>query len=117
MTTDQMIAEIAAKPTQVAAFNAFLACLKIELDDATVGDSPPPSVASKYDSIFSAATGQANEILTAIEKDKPALDPVPAKVASPSDPAGPQTASKPTVFMDKPKTVPPAASAASSSTH
>ena len=103
MTMDQLIAEVAAQKSQVAAFSTFLACLKIELDDATVGDSPTPSVASKYDSIFSGATGKANEILTAIEKDKPALDPVPAKVASPSDPAGPVTASKPTVFVDKPK--------------
>ena len=108
MTIDQLIAEVAAQPTQVAAFNSFLACLKIELHDATVGDTPPPSVAAKYDFIFSTATGKANEILSAIETGKPALAPV-EKAASPSDPGGPKSATASTVFTDKPKTAPPSA--------
>lgn len=117
MTLDQLIAEVAAQPTQVAAFNRFLACLKIELDDATMGDTPPPSVTSKYGSIFSAATGKANEILTAIEKGKPALDPVPAKVVSPSDPGGPRSAHTSTVFVDKPATVVPSVSSTLATTN
>jgi hypothetical protein len=110
MTIDQLIAEVAAKPTQVEAFKTFLACLKIELDDATVGDTPPPSVTSKYGSIFSTATGKANEILTAIENGKPALDPVAKTVVSPSDPSGPHSAHTSTVFVDKPATVVPGVS-------
>lgn len=109
MTIDQLIAEVAAQKTRVAAFNTLMECLRIELDDASVGDSPPPSVKSKYDGVFSQANGKANEILTAIEKDKPPLDPVQTAV-SPSDPRGPVSASKPTVFVDKPKTAPPSAS-------
>ena len=113
MTIDQLIAEVAAQPTQVAAFSTFLKCLQIELDDATVGDTPPPSITTKYGSIFSTATSKANEILTAIEKDKPALDPVPVHVAAPSDPSGPiSPMPKPLVFVDKPATVIPPAPAA-----
>jgi hypothetical protein len=115
MTIDQLIAEVAAQPTQVAAFSTFLKCLQIELDDATMGDTPPPSVTTKYGSIFSTATGKANEILTAIEKGKPALDPVPAKVAAPFDPGGPRSpAHTSTVFVDKPATVVTPAVASSS---
>jgi hypothetical protein len=110
MTIDQLIAEVAAQPTRVAAFNTFLACLKIEMADADVGDTPAPAVKSKYDAIFSQAEGKANEILTAIEKDKPHLEPLRAVPASaPGGPASPHVS---TVFVDKPGTVVPSVSTA-----
>jgi hypothetical protein len=108
MTIDQLIKEVAGQPTQVAAFNMLLTCLQIEMKDADAGDTPPPSVKSKYDSIFAQASAKANELLTAIEKDKPALDPVAKAVVSPSDPGGPQSPThSSTVFVDKPATVAP----------
>jgi hypothetical protein len=67
-------------------------------------------VQSKYDTIFSQASGKANEILTAIQKGKPDLAPLVPE--GKSDPAGPKTSAQPTVFIDKPKAdpvvVPPA---------
>ncbi len=104
MTLEQIIAEVAAQPTQVKAFAVLMECLQSEMNDASLGNTPPPSVQSKYDTIFSEASGKANEILTAIEKGKPDLEPVAPK--SPSDPGGPKTAVEPVVFVDKPKTEP-----------
>jgi hypothetical protein len=109
MTIDQLIAEVAAQPTRVAAFNTFLACLQIELDDVSVGNAMPPSVKSKYSAILGQANDKANEILTAIEKHKPPLEPLRAVPASaPGGPASPQPPS--TVFVDKPSTVVPSVS-------
>jgi hypothetical protein len=109
MTIDQLIAEVAAQPTRVAAFNTFLACLQIELDDVSVGNALPPSVKSKYGTILGLANDKANEILTAIEKHKPPLEPLRAVPASaPGGPASPQPPS--TVFVDKPATVVPSVS-------
>jgi hypothetical protein len=106
MTIDQLIAEVAAQPTRVAAFNTFLACLQVELDDVSVGNALPPSVKSKYSAILGQANEKANEILTAIEKHKPPLEPLRAIPASaPGGPASPQPPS--TVFVDKPATVVP----------
>jgi hypothetical protein len=109
MTIDQLIAEVAAQPTRVAAFNTFLACIQVELDDVSVGNALPPSVKSKYSSILGLANDKANEILTAIEKHKPPLEPLRAVPASaPGGPASPQPPS--TVFVDKPSTVVPSIS-------
>ena len=103
MTLDQLIAEVAAQPTQVDAFAKLMECLRIEFNDALVGDSPPPSVASKYDSVFSGAAGKANEILNAIETGKPPLEPIKVEKPAASDPSGPVTKSpEPLVFKDKP---------------
>jgi hypothetical protein len=111
MTIDQLIAEVAAQPTRVAAFNTFLACLQIELDDVSVGNALPPSVKAKYSAILGQANDKANEILTAIEKHKPPLEPLRATPASaPGGPVSPQPAS--TVFVDKPKTVVPSVATA-----
>jgi hypothetical protein len=103
MTLDQLIAEVASKPTQVEAFTTLMTCLQIEMNDAIVGDSPPPSVQSKFDSVFSQASGKAAEILNAIETGKPALDPIVKAPVPASDPGGPVTkAAEPVVFKDKP---------------
>jgi hypothetical protein len=108
MTLDQLIAEVALQPTQAKAFTTFLDCLKIEIDDVFAGDSMPPSLQTKYDSVFDAAATKANDILHAIEDGKPALDPLPVKVVSPSDPGGPVSATPTqTVFVDKPETATP----------
>jgi hypothetical protein len=108
MTIDQLIAEVAAQPTRVAAFNTLLACLQIELDDVSVGNAMPPSVKSKYSAILGQANEKANEILTAIEKGKPPLEPLRAIPAS--APGGPASPYPSTVFVDKPSTVVPSVS-------
>lgn len=103
MTLDQLIAEIAAQPTQTEAFNVLMSCLSIEMKDASAGNSPPPSVQSKYDEVFSGATSKVNEILHAIEDGKPPLEPIPVKTAPASDPTGPVSPTqKSTVFVEKP---------------
>lgn len=107
MTLDQLIAEVAAAPTQVEAFQVLMDCLKIEIDDASCGDSPPPSVQSKFDTIFSQASAKATEILNAIETGKPALEPIVVKPVPASAPNGPVTLMpEPVVFKDKPVPVP-----------
>ncbi len=103
MTLDQLIAEVAAQPTQVKAFTTLMEALQSEIKDASVGNSPPPSVQSKYDDVFAQASGKANEILHAIEKGKPHLDPLAKVTPPPFDPAGPMTATPPKTFIDKPK--------------
>jgi hypothetical protein len=110
MTLDQLIAEVAAQPTQVKAFTVLMECLQSEIKDASAGNTPPPSVQSKYDSVFDETAAKANEILAAIETNKPALEPIrPAPASSPS---GPKTSAEPVVFVDKPKTEPTVAPAA-----
>ncbi len=111
MTLDQLVAEVAAQPTQVKAFETFMECLKIEADDVFAGDSMPPSLKTKYDGVFSGASGKAAEILNAIETGKPALEPVKKPVVSPSDPSGPTSSVKPTTFVDKTETAPPSKAA------
>lgn len=104
MTLDQLIAEVAAAPTQVEAFNVLMNCLSIEMRDASAGNSPPPSVQEKYDEVFSGATSKANEILNAIEFGKPPLDPVKVKEVPAFDPNGPMSPPAPQqrVFIERP---------------
>jgi hypothetical protein len=103
MTLDQLIAEMAAQPSQVRAFQVMIDCLKIEMTDAAAGNSPPPSLQAKYDEIFGTAFNKANEFLHAIEDGKPGLDPLPAKVEAASDPMGPKSETvQPAVFKEKP---------------
>lgn len=107
MTLEQLIAEVAAQPTQVKAFQVFIDCLKIEMTDAAAGNSPPPSLQAKYDEIFGTAFNKANELLHAFEDGKPALDPLPVKDALAMDPSGPKTVSAaPRVFVEKPPASP-----------
>jgi len=105
MTIDQLIAEVAKQPTQVDAFKTFMTCLKIEMDDVFVGDSLPPSLQGKYDSVFGTASDRSNDVLHAIEDGKPVLEPVKPPPAS--APGGPVSPSAPLVFVDKPETIPP----------
>lgn len=106
MTIDQLIAEVAAAPTQEEAFGVLMTCLKIEIADAATGDTPPPSIQTKFDSVFSQAAAKACEILNAIETGKPALAPVVAKEVPASAPNGPVTlVPEPVVFKDKPAPV------------
>jgi hypothetical protein len=101
MTLDQLIAEVAAAPTQIDAFTVLMKCLEIEMKDASSGDSAPPSVQTKYDAVFAGATGKAHEILNAIETGKPALEPVKVKEVPASSPSGPfSTSAKPIVFNE-----------------
>jgi len=103
MTFEQLLAEVAAKPSQVEAFETLMTCLKIEIADASAGDSPPPSIQTKFDAIFSQASAKANEILNAIETGKPALAPIVAKEVPASAPNGPVSlVPEPMVFKDKP---------------
>lgn len=103
MTLDQLIAEVAAAPTQVEAFDVLMNCLSIEMRDASAGNSPPPSVQEKYDEVFSGATSKANEILNAIEFGKPPLEPVKAKETPAFDPNGPMSpATQQRVFIERP---------------
>jgi hypothetical protein len=112
MTLDQLIAEVAKAPTQIEAFTVLMKCLEIEMKDASAGDSAPPSVQTKYDAVFSSATGKAHEILAAIETGKPTLEPVPVKEVPASDPRGPVTPIPPSaVFVDKPATEVPSTTA------
>lgn len=102
MTLDQLIAEVAAAPTQIDAFKVLMKCLEIEMKDASSGDSAPPSVQTKYDAVFSGATSKAHEILNAIENGKPPLDPVKVKEVPASNPNGPFTSQpEPLVFKEK----------------
>lgn len=103
MTLDQLIAEVAAQPTQVQAFQKLMECMGIELADASTGNSPPPSVKSKYDEVFSQASGKANEILNAIEFGKPPLEPVKEPPASAIN--GPASPNLSPVYQDKPRVV------------
>jgi hypothetical protein len=108
MTLEQLIAEVAKAPTQVEAFTVLMNCLKIEMNDASSGDSPPPSVQGKYDSVFSSAIGKAHEILHAIETGKPALESVSVAAKPAFDVGGPHTPPPPSaVFVDKPATAVP----------
>jgi hypothetical protein len=110
MTLDQLIAEVAKAPTQMQAFTVLMQCMEIEMKDASAGDSPPPSVQTKYDAVFSSATSKAHEILAAIETGKPPLEPVPVKEVPASDPRGPVTPIPTSaVFQDKPATAVPTA--------
>lgn len=103
MTFEQLLAEVAAQPTQVKAFQVLVDCLKIEMTDASTGNSPPPSLQAKYDEIFGTAFNKANDLLHAVEDGKPALEPLPVKSEPASDPSGPQSPTvRPTVFVDKP---------------
>lgn len=107
MTLDQLVAEVAAAPTQVEAFKVLMDCLKIEIDDACAGDSQPPSIQSKFDAVFGQVTGKAHEILNAIETGKSALEPLKVKEVPASSPQGPvSTAPTSGVFVDKPVVVP-----------
>jgi hypothetical protein len=107
MTPEQMIAEVAAQPDRIKAFTTFMDCLKIEADDAFLGNGMPTSVKSKYDSVFSTASDKAHEILNAIENGKPHLETL-SRAASPSDPRGPFTpVPQNATFVDKPATVTP----------
>lgn len=106
MTFEQLLAEVAAQPTQEKAFQVLIDCLKIEMTDAAAGNSPPPSLQAKYDEIYGTAFGKANLILHAIEDGKPALDPLPVKEAPAFDPSGPMSpTAKPAVFVDRPRPV------------
>lgn len=108
MTPEQMIAEVAAQPDRIKAFTTFMDCLKIEADDVFFGNGMPPSLKSKFDSVFSTASDKAHEILNAIEQGKPHLDVLKPVPASPSDPRGPFTPVQPNaVFLDKTATVAP----------
>jgi hypothetical protein len=106
MTFEQLLAEVAAQPTQEKAFQVLIDCLKIEHTDAAAGNSPPPSIQAKYDEIYGTAFNKANLILHAIEDGKPALDPLPVKEAPAFDPSGPMSpTAKPAVFVDRPRPV------------
>jgi hypothetical protein len=107
MTPEHLVKEVASKATQTEAFNTLLACMQVEIHDVHSGDSPPPAYKAKYDAIFAQVGGKANEILTAIQKDKPPLAPLAATPAS--NPGGPFTPNPSTVWQDKPGTVPPSA--------
>jgi len=102
VTLDQLIAEVAAQPNQVEAFNKLMECMRIEMNDASSGNSPPPSVQSKYDEVFSQITSRSNEVLNAIEYGKPPLEPVAVKESPAYDPQGPKTENPNRVFVEKP---------------
>jgi len=108
MTIDQLIAEVKAAPTREKAFAILMETLKSEINDASLGNRPPPSVQAKYDDVFGQALGRSNDILHAMHDDKPHLEPLKVTPPSPSDPAGPKGATPaPQVFQDKPKPAQP----------